>query len=87
MALTINHNAESIAASTQILTIDNTGAIVVSKGSTANRPGTAQTGMLRFNTDIDSLEVYKNIGGWTDLTDAAAPATDEAIAFAIVFGG
>ena len=43
-----------------------TGAIVIPTGTTAQRPGTAVVGMLRFNTDIDYFEGY-NGASWTKL--------------------
>ena len=44
----------------------NTGAVVIPTGTTAQRPGTAVVGMLRFNTDIDYFEGY-NGASWTKL--------------------
>ncbi len=44
----------------------NTGAIIIPVGTTAQRPGTASTGMLRFNTDIDYFEGY-NGATWVKL--------------------
>ena len=43
------------------LTIDlsnDTGAIIVPKGTTAQRPTTAVSGMLRYNTELNQYEVY-----------------------------
>ena len=44
----------------------NTGAIAMPVGTTAQRPGTPSTGMIRFNTDIDYFEGY-NGATWVKL--------------------
>ena len=43
-----------------------TGAIVMPVGTTAQRPGTAVVGMMRFNSDIDAFEGY-NGASWVKL--------------------
>ena len=53
----------------------NTGAIVIPVGTTAQRPGSASTGMLRFNTDIDYFEGY-NGATWVKLGHSS-PTGDE----------
>ena len=53
----------------------NTGAIVIPVGTTAQRPGSASTGMLRFNTDIDYFEGY-NGATWVKLGHSS-PIGDE----------
>lgn len=82
MSITVDHNLNSLSSSSGTVTINNTGSIVVAKGTTAQRPGSAQTGMLRFNTDTDGLEVYKS-SGWTALGSGGGGSSDEAIAFAL----
>ena len=49
--------------------IPGTGAMVVPKGTTAERPGGVD-GMLRFNTDTDAFEIYDS-GGWDTLPSGA----------------
>jgi trimeric autotransporter adhesin len=49
--------------------IPGTGAMVVPKGTTAERPGGVD-GMLRFNTDTDAFEIYDS-GGWDTLPAGA----------------
>ena len=51
-----------------------TGAVALPDGTQAQRPGTPLTGMLRFNTDLDSFEGYDGvewgeIGGGGSLPD------------------
>tara|TARA_Y100000590_G_scaffold92770_1_gene104981 strand:+ start:1600 stop:2796 length:1197 start_codon:yes stop_codon:yes gene_type:complete len=43
-----------------------TGAITMPVGTTAQRPGTPATGMIRFNTDIDYFEGYNGVS-WVKL--------------------
>ena len=45
--------------------VDSTGALVIPKGTTAQRPGTPATGMIRYNTDTNVFEAYD--GQWTEL--------------------
>lgn len=40
------------------LTVLGTGSIQIPSGTTAQEPATPATGMLRFNTDLDSFEGY-----------------------------
>lgn len=39
-------------------TIDDTGFLKTATGTTAQRPGSPQTGMIRFNTDEGYIEIY-----------------------------
>jgi hypothetical protein len=49
----------SIEGETDGAKIDATGALTIPVGTTAQRPGTPATGMLRLNTDTgDVVEVY-----------------------------
>ena len=47
----------------QNVVADTTGAWVMPIGTTAQRPGTATVGMMRFNTTIGSMEIY-SAGNW-----------------------
>ena len=49
----------------------STGYFDIPSGTTAQRPGTPNTGMVRYNTTIGYMEVYTS-AGWTTL--AAPPA-------------
>ena len=85
MSIKVDHFLNSLKSGSEVLTISNTGAIAVAKGTTAQRPGSPQTGMLRFNTSSDELEVYKG-AGWTDVSGDAVSSSGDAVVFAIVFG-
>lgn len=49
----------------------STGALLVSKGTNAQRPGSPADGMLRYNTDEDSFEGYID-GAWGGISGAQA---------------
>jgi len=49
---------------TQILKVDtSTGALTIPAGTTAQRPASPATGMIRYNTSITKCEAYQN-GSW-----------------------
>jgi microcystin-dependent protein len=49
--------------SSNVIEISSPGSIVLPSGTTAQRPGSAASGMLRFNTDLDVYEGYR-LSGW-----------------------
>ena len=51
--------------SSQIVTVSGTGSLVLPKGTTAQRPGTPEVGMIRYNTEAGVFEAYD--GAWTNL--------------------
>lgn len=51
-------------------TFSSTGALTISKGTQAQRPGSAVSGMLRFNTDNSQFEGY-NGSAWASVGGAA----------------
>jgi hypothetical protein len=59
-------NTASFGSSTQttnaIVAFNATNSVLMPVGNTAQRPGTGVTGMLRFNTTDDNLEIYNNTG-------------------------
>ena len=59
-------------------TFSSTGALLISKGTTAQQPGTPVTGMLRYNTTTNQFEGYSGsspawlpVGGSTISNDTA----------------
>lgn len=54
------------AAFSGAVTFTNTDSITLPNGTTAQRPGSPTSGMLRFNTDLSSFEGYKS-GAWGSL--------------------
>ncbi len=57
-----------IGVSNPAATLDVTGtdAIIIPQGTTAQRPGTPEDGMMRYNSTSNKFEAYQN-GGWTDM--------------------
>ncbi|PCJ98195.1 MAG: hypothetical protein COA45_08585 [Zetaproteobacteria bacterium] len=61
--------------STGDLAVIGTAALAMPSGTTAQRPGTAVNGMVRYNTTINKLEAYENstwasgVGAINDLSD------------------
>jgi hypothetical protein len=51
------------------LDVSGTDALIVPQGTTAQRPGTGENGMLRYNSTTSKMEAYEN-GAWTDLVSA-----------------
>jgi len=51
--------------SSQVVTISGTGSLVLPKGTTAERPGTPEVGMIRYNSESGVFEAYD--GTWTNL--------------------
>jgi hypothetical protein len=51
-------------------TFSSTGALTISKGDTSQRPGSAVSGMLRFNTQTSEFEGY-NGTAWASVGGAA----------------
>jgi len=58
-----------------ILDVNDTGAILLARGTTAQRP-TAVTGMFRYNTTSNTLEYYSNTA-WTGISSDFTLATSQ----------
>jgi hypothetical protein len=89
----------SIGAATGTLTINNaslihnsTGATTLAAGTTAQRPGSPATGMIRYNSTLGSFEGYatawsslggvKSVDGLTYITaETTAGASDDILSF------
>ena len=54
------------------LTVNDTGFVQVSTGSTAQRPGSPAVGMMRFNTTTSLMEVYTATGWQSSTNDQTA---------------
>lgn len=62
----------SLESSTDIITVDINGALVLPVGTVAERPGTAAQGMIRYNSDDTTFEGYDgtawgSLGGVKDV--------------------
>ena len=51
--------------SSEIVTVTGTGSLVLPKGTTAQRPASPETGMIRYNTEAGVFEAYDGV--WTNL--------------------
>jgi hypothetical protein len=56
-----NANITLTPSGTGVVVIDTTTGLVVPLGNTAQQPSPAETGTVRFNTDIVRLEVYDGV--------------------------
>jgi hypothetical protein len=66
----INATAGSVNAAADSI-FSSTGSLTISKGTTAQRPGSPASAMLRFNTSTGSFEGY-NGTAWGGIGGAAA---------------
>jgi filamentous hemagglutinin len=71
----------SIGNSTQttnaVLALNATNSFLMPVGNTAQRPGTGVTGMLRFNSTLDAVEVY-DLDSWSTVgTPSFTVVTDD----------
>ena len=55
--------------------VNDTGYLQMPVGTTAQRPGSPSTGMVRWNTTINAAEVY-NGTSWVSVTSNAPPAVE-----------
>jgi hypothetical protein len=80
-----NFEAGPITAPTPAAVSDaansSTGYFALPAGTTAQRPGSPTTGMVRYNTDIDQYEVYNN--DWETLLTT----NNYAIQYLVIAGG
>jgi hypothetical protein len=67
--LTLQSNTtDSLTINTlQNPTLNSTGSITIPSGTTAQRPASPVSGMLRYNTTVSNMEIYIN-GSWVTLT-------------------
>ena len=64
---TISNNSGDIILnpSSEIVQITATGSLILPTGTTAQRPGTPETGMIRYNSETSTFEAYD--GSWSAL--------------------
>jgi hypothetical protein len=60
-----NLYVSTLKSDTRVITIDETGALILPVGTTLERP-TAETGMIRYNTSDSRFEGYDG-DGWSEL--------------------
>lgn len=64
------------APTTSLDVSSKTDAMAVPRGTTAQRPSSPANGFVRYNTDLNGLEVYAN-GTWTQVANGASPTATE----------
>jgi len=76
MAINIDHQKDIISANSGVLTVDQTGALVLPKGNTSERPSAPVEAMVRYNSDTQKLEQY--VGGqWQGVGDISNNDTND----------
>ena len=71
--------------------IEGTGGFVIPTGTLSNRHPTPETGMMRFNTQDDRVEIYDQTNQWVSVAGSsgavsAQDAEEIAIKMAVVIG-
>lgn len=61
-----------------VWTNNDTGAILVSSGTTGERPSSPVNGFIRYNTTTNKLEMFQN-GSWTNLDSASIIVEDDTV--------
>jgi len=69
---------------TTLLTLASTGAVGLPSGTTAQRPGTATAGAMRWNSTIPQLEYY-NGASWTTFATGTGTVTSVALSLPSIF--
>jgi hypothetical protein len=61
MALNFDHQRDRISSTSGVIKINIDGALVLPKGTTAERP-TPESGQIRFNSENNVFEGYNGVG-------------------------
>jgi len=56
----------------------NTGAMILAQGTDAQRPGTPQTGMLRFSTTSNKAEIYDG-SAWVEVGSGSGSGSSDSV--------
>lgn len=90
MAINIDHQQNKISSESKTIIFDQTGSVVVPKGTQSQRPSNPEQGAQRWNTTVNQIEFWNGIA-WISPTTATSgePLVTEgdAIAYAIALGG
>lgn len=81
-----NAITEIVQAGTGYVKINGTEGMVIPFGTTSERPGNATLGMMRFNTDLDAIEIYNGSLWISGAGITFLNATDIGISSALLFG-
>lgn len=81
-----NAITEIVQAGTGYVKINGTEGMVIPYGTTSERPSNATLGMMRFNTDLDAIEIYNGSLWISGAGITFLNATDIGISSALLFG-
>jgi hypothetical protein len=81
-----NAITEIVQAGTGYVKINGTEGMVIPFGTTNQRPFNATLGMMRFNTDLDAIEIYNGSLWISGAGITFLNATDIGISSALLFG-
>jgi hypothetical protein len=60
-------------------TINDTGNLILPSGNSAQRPISPVPGMIRYNTDLEYIEIYDGNSQWRSIYDSSVSATGGSI--------
>jgi hypothetical protein len=66
MAINLDHQRDKLSTTSQLLTLNTTGALVLPSGTTVQATSTIE-GQLRYDTDKTKLQQYIN-GAWNSVS-------------------
>ena len=66
MAINLDHQRDKLSTTSQLLTLNTTGALVLPSGTTVQATSTIE-GQLRYDTDKTKLQQYIN-GAWSSVS-------------------
>ncbi len=73
-----NGNIQINPDGTGIVQVVGTNGLVIPTGNTAQRPGSASTGTIRFNTSTDGTEIWNGVD-WVSLVNEASVAVIDSL--------
>lgn len=89
MAINLDHQQNKISSESKTIAFDQTGSIVMPKGTSSQRPSAPTQGAQRWNTTLNKVEFYDGTQ-WVSPQVLAVGTTyvseDDALAFAIALG-
>lgn len=90
MAINLDHQKNTISSDSRTVTFDQTGSLVLPRGTQSQRPAAPSLGAHRWNTTTNQPE-YWNGSAWispsTLIPGEVYVSEGDAIAYAIALGG
>ena len=73
MAINLDHQRDRLSTSSETLTLNNTGSLILPTGTSLERPSSSINGQIRFNSTESRIEQYVNnawaVVGITEISD------------------